>query len=240
VSYVLSHDPEDPTAQRLRAVLPNDIRFAFTTTLVSDEFRFPEELAFVERAVPKRQREFRTGRACARLALAELGVEPTALPMGEDRAPVWPPGVVGSITHCQGFVGAAVARASLVEGLGLDAELSTPLEPDVIRHICSEDEQASFAALPRRPEGADWSKIAFSAKESIHKCIAPRSRIMLDFRDVTVRIHPETSRFSARLNRADSALPSFDRIEGRFAVLAPWVFTTAIIASRASSSQTRG
>src|SRR4051812_2128234 len=60
---------------------------------------FSEELEVVSRAVAKRKREFALGRMCAHRALSALGVPACGLPMAADRSPVWPSGIVGSITH---------------------------------------------------------------------------------------------------------------------------------------------
>jgi 4'-phosphopantetheinyl transferase EntD len=76
-----------------------------------DTALFPEEEAMVARAVGKRRREFSTARACARDALVELGEPPQAIPTGPKGEPLWPPGVVGSITHCDGYRACAVAHS---------------------------------------------------------------------------------------------------------------------------------
>ena len=52
---------------------------------------FPEEEAVVARAVDKRRREFTTARACARTALAGLGLPAAPIGRGERGAPGWPP-----------------------------------------------------------------------------------------------------------------------------------------------------
>ncbi|MGH3274922.1 MAG: 4'-phosphopantetheinyl transferase family protein, partial [Streptosporangiaceae bacterium] len=83
---------------------------------------FPEEQAVMARAVEKRRREFTTARACARTALARLGQPPVAIVPGDRGEPRWPPGIVGSITHCAGYRAAAVGRAAEVLAIGLDAE----------------------------------------------------------------------------------------------------------------------
>ncbi|HEY3692789.1 MAG TPA: hypothetical protein VGL46_21300 [Pseudonocardiaceae bacterium] len=46
---------------------------------------------------------------------------------GERRKPVWPPGVVGSLTHCTGYRAAAVAHRRGVLTVGIDAEPHEPL-----------------------------------------------------------------------------------------------------------------
>jgi 4'-phosphopantetheinyl transferase EntD len=83
---------------------------------------FPEEEAVISQAVEKRRREFRTVRLCARRALRELGLPPVAVLPGEHREPVWPPGVVGSMTHCTGYRAAAVAHSPDLVTVGIDAE----------------------------------------------------------------------------------------------------------------------
>ena len=65
-----------------------------------NEGLLPEERGAVAKAVPKRVAQFTAGRVCARRALAQLGnTEPVPILMGEDRAPQWPAGYVGSISH---------------------------------------------------------------------------------------------------------------------------------------------
>ena len=71
---------------------------------------FPEEEAVIAKAVDKRRREFTTARACARAALARLGLPPVPIVPGLRGAPQRPDGVVGSMTHCAGYRACAVAR----------------------------------------------------------------------------------------------------------------------------------
>lgn len=78
----------------------------------------------------RRQREFATARSCARTALARLGVPPVPVLASPRGAPRWPAGVVGSITHCDGYRAAAVAYTRDVVSLGIDAEPDEPLPND--------------------------------------------------------------------------------------------------------------
>ncbi len=93
---------------------------------------YPEEEACVARAVEGRRREFTTVRHCARAALARLGVGPSAITKGDRGAPRWPEGVVGSMTHCAGYRGAAVARTADLTAIGIDAEPNEPLPAGVL------------------------------------------------------------------------------------------------------------
>jgi 4'-phosphopantetheinyl transferase EntD len=178
----------------------------------------PAEAVCVRRAVAKRRREFTAGRLCARAALARLGVHGFPLLVGPSRVPVWPPGFVGSISHCPGFCAAAVARQDAVLSLGLDVERAGPLPPDVLARICTPAERASFARLVSRAGDPCPGKLAFSAKESFYKCYFPLTGAFLGFHDVEVELDPERRRFHARLRRADA--PSFGgvrEIGGRLA-----------------------
>src|SRR4051812_41792193 len=131
----------------MEQVLPPDV--------VVDEHRgapvpaelFPEEEAAVARAVPSRRTEYAAVRTCARAALTRLGLGPVAVPSGPDRAPVWPAGVVGSMTHCDGFRAAAVAHADAWTGIGIDAEVLEPLPPEVLSLVMSRAEQKAIADL---------------------------------------------------------------------------------------------
>ena len=78
------------------------------------------------KAVNKRQTEFLAGRICAYEALRTTTGVPSIVAVGEDRAPCWPSGVVGSITHGAGWAAVVAARSEQWRGLGLDVELLLP------------------------------------------------------------------------------------------------------------------
>ncbi|MEV7276801.1 4'-phosphopantetheinyl transferase superfamily protein [Streptomyces sp. NPDC093111] len=161
---------------------------------------FPGEEHLLARAVPARRREFTTARACARRALGGLGVAPVAIPYGTDRAPRWPAGIVGSITHCAGYRAAAVARATDVAALGLDAEPHAALDQTGVLHLVTgEQERAHLAELAAVRPDVHWDRALFSAKESVFKAWSPLTGRWLDFKEATVAFRPRTSTFTARL-----------------------------------------
>jgi 4'-phosphopantetheinyl transferase EntD len=145
----------------------------------------PEEAPAVARAVAKRRGEYAAGRACARGALAALGVAPGPIPRDAERgAPVWPEGVVGSITHCDGYRAAAVARGSEILTLGIDAEPHGPLPEGVLEIVHSTAaERAALAALTAESPGVHWDRLLFSAKETVYKAWYPFHRRMLGFNE---------------------------------------------------------
>lgn len=184
----------------------------------------PAEEAAVARALDSRRSEFAQGRACARQALARLGVPPVAIPMLPNRAPAWPEGVVGSITHTSDLVCAVVARATELPSIGIDAESrGRQLRPRIAKFICTPAEQGKRGALP---DEMDSLRLVFSAKESVHKCVAPISGITLGFHDVELDFDVHNETFRARLvGEQNPALPDFERLHGRYAVTEHFVIT---------------
>ncbi|MHB9857849.1 4'-phosphopantetheinyl transferase family protein [Streptomyces sp. YIM S03343] len=158
----------------------------------------PGEEALVARAVTKRRREFAAVRACARLAMEKLGVPPRAVLTGEGGAPRWPDGLVGSMTHCDGYCAAALVRAADLASLGIDAEPHSVLPDDVVPYVFLPDEAERLRALAlRRPE-VHWDRILFSAKESVYKAWYPLTGKWLDFTEADI-VFDEGSGFRAEL-----------------------------------------
>ena len=218
-------------ASRQLATLPqgtSQVRLALEEPL-------PQELALIAmplelaRAVPRRQAQFRAGRYCAMKALEAIdrrfaGHDVRRAASG---APVWPDGVTGSITHTDDFAAAAVAPSVDTASLGIDTEriMSSAQAAQVADLVASEREVAEVcrAGLSR----LEAVTLAFSAKESIFKCLHPITGRYFDFRDVridSVDAHGKT--FTARLVQTLS--PSFraeSTLQGGFEIEAPWVHT---------------
>jgi 4'-phosphopantetheinyl transferase EntD len=155
----------------------------------ADPLVFPAEQAALRRAAPKRRREYTTVRHCARLALARLDVAPMAIINGPDRAPIWPPGIVGSLTHTSGYHAAVVARSWYLASVGIDAEPDEPLSPTVFDRVVTAPERAHLATLPAT--GPAWDRVLFCAKESTYKAWYPLARRWLGFDDAQVSIQPD-------------------------------------------------
>lgn len=165
----------------------------------------PTEEPYAAAMAAGRRTEFATGRACARTALSRLEVAATALPPDERGAPIWPVGVVGSLTHCPGLWVAAVARSTDVAGLGIDAEPHAALPDRVLPVVASPTEQRHLGALARADPGVAWDRLLFSAKESVFKLWWPATGRWLDFEQVEVRLRPD-GHLRARLQPAGLVL----------------------------------
>ncbi|MFJ1647626.1 4'-phosphopantetheinyl transferase [Streptomyces sp. NPDC088258] len=160
---------------------------------------FPEERQLVAQAVDKRLREFTTARSCAREALRRLGHPAVPIPRAPSGAPVWPAGVVGSITHCEGYRAAAVAGSADTAWLGLDAEPNLPLaDRSILSLISLPGERRHLAELAAARAEVHWERLLFSAKESVYKVWSPMAGRRLDFGDAEVDFSPEDGTFRAR------------------------------------------
>ncbi|WP_158895594.1 4'-phosphopantetheinyl transferase family protein [Amycolatopsis anabasis] len=176
----------------LERILPRCVHVAERRTDDTGERLYPEELAHISRAVPKRRNEFTTVRHCARLALRGLGLPRPPLVPGERGAPTWPDDVVGSMTHCAGYRAAVVADREEVRSLGIDAEPDAPLPSGVAESVTRVAEREHLAELSAATAGAGtgphWDRLLFSAKESVYKTWFPLARRWLGFEDAEVRI----------------------------------------------------
>lgn len=201
----------------LQTVLPTGVASAFVLHDVDDARLYPEEAAQIAGAVESQRREFATSRLCARRALATLGHRDVAILRGANGAPAWPPGIVGSITHCRGFRAACVARHDRFRGLGLDAEPHGPL-PHEIRHLVLRPEEAARATRGAGTVHRDL--LVHCAKEAVFKAWFPITGAWLDFLDVEIRWEEEQPRFEADIlaRRDIASRHGLATMAGRFVV----------------------
>lgn len=170
-------------ATLLSDVLPDSVAAAEMYDDPTDLAPLPEEEPLIARSVAKRRNEFITVRYCARLALEELGVPPAPILKGEKGEPCWPDGVVGSLTHCDGYRGAAVGKHDAVRSVGIDAEPHGVLPRGVLDAISLPAERAELSELL---QGLHWDRILFCAKEATYKAWFPLTHRWLGFEDAHI------------------------------------------------------
>lgn len=151
---------------------------------------YPEEEAVIARAIDKRRREFATVRACARQAMDKLGVPAHPVLPGERGQPLWPAGLIGSMTHCEGFCAAVLARAGELASLGIDAEPHEPLPDGVLDVMALPAERERLRDLTRNHPSVHWDRLLFCAKESVYKAWFPLTGQWLDFLEADIEIDP--------------------------------------------------
>jgi 4'-phosphopantetheinyl transferase EntD len=119
-------------------------------------------------------------RIAARLLLTSLGVEAAALPRTPEGPAAWPSDMLGSLAHDEEIAVAAVARAGIYAGIGIDVEPAQPLPPELIDRVATPAERRRYdpAVLATRR--------LFCAKEAVYKAQYPCDRTFLDFHDIEV------------------------------------------------------
>ena len=205
----------------LSRVLPETVSAAELYTDPPDLAPLPEEEPLIAKSVAKRRNEFITVRYCARLALEGIGVPPVPILKGDKGEPCWPDGVVGSLTHTEGFRGAAVGRQGAVRSVGIDAEPHGVLPDGVLDAISLPDERVEIGALPA---GLHWDRILFCAKEATYKAWYPVTKRWLGFEDAHIVFSVDDSGtaggFESRILIDPAALsgPPLTSVRGRWSV----------------------
>lgn len=193
--------PVSGPAALLAGILPGAVAVCETYGDLPGARLLPAEHATAAALPAGRRREFTTVRHCARRAGRRLGLAPFPLLPGRAGAPGWPPGVTGSLTHCRGYRGAAVARTGRVRALGVDAEPHRPLPAGMAARIALAEERAHLAALAARDPAVAWDRLLFCVKEAVYKVWSPLAAEWLGFHEAAVRFTEGPPAFTVRLLR---------------------------------------
>lgn len=210
------------------SVLPDNVAVAARDPRLMPNTTDPSEGAAVERAVPKRVAEYHAGRAAARAAMVAMGLPPRPIPMGADRAPIWPEGLSGSISHtAQACVAVVGARDDWV-GIGVDLEEATALDPLMVGEICTLSEQAWLGTQPADERGL-MAKLIFSAKEAAYKAQYPLSGALFGFEMLELTIDRAESRFEAQFLQAQGPFSQGTILAGSYVHAAGLLVTAVVI-----------
>jgi len=220
------------TGKLLSTVLPPVLASAELYGDPADLAPLPEEEPLIARSVAKRRNEFVTVRYCARKALGDLGLPPVPILKGDKGEPCWPDGVVGSLTHCEGFRGAVVGRTAEVRSVGIDAEPHAVLPKGVLDAISLPAERSALSGLPG---GAHWDRVLFCAKEATYKAWFPLTHRWLGFEDAHITFTVDGSgsagSFESKIlvdPRAESG-PPLTALSGRWSVGDGLVLTAIVL-----------
>lgn len=156
----------------------------------------PVEAEQISGAVAGRRADFAWARACAREAMRRLGVPSGPIARGGRGMPVWPPGVVGTLTHTDGLRAAALAPADRVRSVGLDVEPHEALADGVLEAVSLPEEAAWVRAVGAEIGSVHWDTLLFTAKEATYKAWFPLTRRWLGFADAQITLVPDPPRRS--------------------------------------------
>lgn len=216
----------------IAAVVPSGTAAVEARDDMRDAFLLPEEAAALGHVAEVRRREFTLARSCGRRALTRLGFAPVPVLRGADREPIWPAGIVGSITHCRGYCAAALAPAARLVTIGIDAEVHAALPRGILQMVSVDEERDWIRSAP--DDGICWDRLLFSAKESVFKAWFPMTRRWLGFEDAAVTVDPDAGTFHARLLVpaplvGGAIVSGFD---GRYAIEDGHIVTAVVVEKR--------
>ncbi len=160
---------------------------------------FPGKLS---RASAQRCAEFLAGRLAARVALHSLNKPAAQIPIAEDRAPVWPLGLSGSISHSGNKAVCALSGDGGMVGIDLQQWLSLDTSEQIESMILNAGERALVKA--GFADYAEGVTIAFSAKEAVYKALYPQVKKRFDFLDIEI-VKVNVQQHCLELNLADVA-----------------------------------
>jgi len=190
----------------------------------------PTELTCTAGMVPQRREEFAAGRTAVRMAAMEDGSEPFAVPIGIDRAPIWPKGIIGSITHSSDVCLAAISRSERFAAIGIDVEPYATLPPDIAAEVVHEGDGLELESGNAPLTQHDVVGV-FSAKEAAYKCQFPLTGSMLGFDALSIRLMPQSHRFEARFEKSVGSFRTGDTLDGGYALVGNHVLTVASIST---------
>lgn len=167
----------------------------------------PAERELVATAGRARTMAFSSGRRAARCALGELAIHDQPV-LAHGRAPVWPAGVVGSITHSAALAAAVAGHTAHWAGVGADLTTQRRVTARVAKRLLLPAERA---ALP----SDDWRTAIFSAKESVYKAVNPMCGEFLAFQDVQITV-ANSNAFTAATTRPCASSAAVAIGAGRF------------------------
>jgi phosphopantetheine--protein transferase-like protein len=157
----------------------------FTTQFVMGDELTQREKIMMEGVSHKRLSHFSTGRLCAKRAMENLNIADNEILIGPDKEPIWPKGIVGSISHTEGMAGAVAARSSKLLSIGMDIEEIGRVKVNMWDMLFTPAEQKYLNQLPEK-EKAFYTTLFFSMKESFYKLQYPLTKFKLWFTDVEI------------------------------------------------------
>ncbi len=235
-------------ADRQSSVSSVDISTLFATGVLTrcdhrdswtDELT-PSEKASIGDVCEKRYAEFAAGRNQARRLIEALTGVSESLLSGDDRQPLWPRSVTGSISHSNDYCAVAVAPKSVLDSIGIDVEPFEDLDADVADIVLTDAERIATKPVDRlfelqgvtrsvhQPLGGKAHKLIFSIKEAVYKCCYPRVQTYIDFKQCNVTLDVNSCTYRATVECDDyQGNPLELKISGRWLIAVGHIFASA-------------
>lgn len=194
--------------------IENVVRSSFDSSFIysvktpdnsGDFMLHPLEARCCEQKAGKSKKQFFLGRAAARAALANLNMGIHPVLVGEHNEPLWPPGVVGSITHTEDIAVAVAAYEEKTAGIGIDLErVTSKINLRISEKICTESEKAWISNYKNNRHLR--LVMMFSAKESVYKAFFSTFMPDINFLDIELKWNETKGIFCGYLKKGVSHL----------------------------------
>lgn len=197
---------EDKIQKLFKCCSPKTISVAVKNSYTFGNLLHFEELQLGQSFSNVRRVEFLSGRAAAREALSAYGFR-KIVPILRSKSglPLWPTGIVGSISHKNGYAVAIVGCNRDFKSVGCDIEFSEDLCEEVWSTFATKDE-VIITGNKKLPVNK-FANVLFSIKESIFKALYPLNNSpTLSIREIKPRVNfignTHVMRFSAEYANA--------------------------------------
>ena len=124
-------------------------------------------------SIVSRQAEFLAGRICAQRVMHALGHTATTIGIGQQKEPLWPAGLVGSLSHTHNVATSVAQPGNRQSALGIDIErIRSGKTVDALvkrTMVAAEQRILAQSSLPFNTA----CTMLFSAKESFYKAFYP-------------------------------------------------------------------
>ncbi|MES1973384.1 MAG: 4'-phosphopantetheinyl transferase superfamily protein [Pseudomonadota bacterium] len=201
--------------------LPAGARWRMMPVAEADPAKLmPIEQAWIAAAAEPRKREYAAVRELARALLSEFGQAPQPIPSLPSRAPLFPPGFVGSLSHGADRALAVMARERDLLSIGCDIEPREPLPIGVAGHVLRPSERAALRDFP-----AWFDRLVFCAKEAAFKAQHQLSGAFPEFHEIAITFDGKGIELLAELCVDAGPLPYGTRFAGTAFIAESWIAT---------------
>jgi 4'-phosphopantetheinyl transferase EntD len=218
----------DWLAEAARDLLPSTVAIATSDPRRGWSGLHPEEVPATANMAALRRLEYTAGRKAAHGAMDQLSIHDQPVVNGADRAPVWPEGIVGSISHTSDYCVAAAAYSNDIHTVGLDIEPKRALHPELIYQICNREERVWLAEQPVEQQGY-LARLIFSAKECAYKCQYPLTKKLFGFKALNIDLDLEEGRFGATFVQPVGLFCMGCKLRGQFYIGHDIIMTTMAV-----------
>jgi 4'-phosphopantetheinyl transferase EntD len=222
----------DCLAEAARNLLPTTVAVATADSRMDYTMRHPPlhalELPALTKMSAPRRCEYSAGRHAARNALAQFATYQKPIIQGQDRAPIWPTGFTGSISHTNEHCIAVVAKTNDLNSIGVDIEPNSDLDQQIISEICGSNELSWINAQPLTQRGK-LARLIFSAKECAYKCQYPLTHQIFGFDTFHITINQTTSCFTATFEHPIEIFHKGYQLSGRYCIVQDTILTTVFM-----------